>query len=321
MEYLMFKTIFISDENKAELLLAVLTWLESDFRKRHCPERHFWHNRNFIMEAFNRNDAMIAVKNDREVVGYLIWAINGVTAEIDIVEVRQDCRRQGVYKLMQSEFLKKYDDICVLTSSVIPESQEIFVNAGWETVLDINQHKKFYKIVRPVLNAVDVLSDGHFIAICSEDFYKVQKNVGKYQASMKYFKVEIDEAGRLSVPIATPFNYEGYIAIYHDKALVAEGKAKYLFRSRKCFDNLLVIGTIDPQDPQLFLQTGFFHQRGNETGAEVSSGKRSLRSEKSPSREPGFFADYRQSTVEAPKGTIAKRSKVDTQEGDFATKK
>ncbi|CAL6107750.1 Conserved_hypothetical protein [Hexamita inflata] len=55
-----------------------------------------------------------------------------------------------------------------------------------------------------------------------------------------YFKIDLDESGRLNLPIVTKFDQDGYIGIYFDKQLIKDGKAKQLFKNAT-YKNLLIL--------------------------------------------------------------------------------
>jgi len=254
---------FINEENKAEYKKLILDWLQSDFNRKEKSEHDFWHNRETIEEAFDNCNAMIALNNQNQAVGYMIWDIYDRSAEINIVEVREAYRRQGIFKNMQATFIDKFTDTFVLTGSVLPQSEKAFDNAGWESVIVVPfNRKKYYKIIRPGLPMLDVLPDGCVIAVCSENYHQVQKNPNKYNHLMRYFQIDLDEHQKLHTPIITDFHYEGYIGVYLNKELIVQGKARHIFNNETTLDtaNLLIIDRIEPHQPELFNAKGFFNQ-------------------------------------------------------------
>lgn len=261
---MLIQTIFIDKENSSKYKNAVLAWLESDFIKKENPGEHFWHNRETIGKAFDDCEAMVALNANKEVVGYSIWAVYGIAAEIDIIEVREDHRKQGIFKQMLKDFTDKFADVHLLTASVLEQSEEIFSHSGWKAY-DTDYQKKYFKIVRPQAKQLDALPDGRAIAVFSKvdaagskrhvDFYQVKSNPASY--NMKYFQIELDENGKLHVPVVTNFDYEGYIGVYFNRELIAEGKAKHLFVDGKCHRDFLVLDKIDPRQPEIFYTKGF----------------------------------------------------------------
>ena len=185
---------FITEENKDKYREMVLNWLKSDYDKLGKPNDHFWHNKNAIIWAFNSRKAMVVLNNQKEVVGYMIWSIIGIRAEVDIIEVRKDCRRQGIFRQMLDTFSSKSTSISVLSASVLPQAETAFRRVGWEIKYG-NNRKKHIKVIRPGLRALNILPNGRVIAICSKtetdgrgytDFYMIKGNQ-KYEHLMKYF--------------------------------------------------------------------------------------------------------------------------------------
>ena len=265
-----YQIIFINEDNKSKYLQAVLTWLETDFDAKQQPSRHFWHNRERITQVFDDFHAMVVINAQEEVLGYMIWGINmdAVQIEIDIVEVREDQRRQGIFKNMLAELVNKYPDVCVLTASVLPQSEQVFNNAGWKKISVYYDRLRttYYKIIKPVLPQLSTLPDGRAIAVFSQadvadpkervDFYMVQAEPDKYKDRIKYFQLDLVHEGKLRMPLVTSYHWEGYIGVYLNQKLIAEGKARHLFVNEPDGSNLFFLNKIQPQKPELF--RGFF---------------------------------------------------------------
>lgn len=245
---------FISKDNKDKHKKIVLGWLEHDFNLQGEPKFHFWHNHATIAEAFENGCAMVALDDQEKFIGYMVWTCqnNSTICEIDIVEVKKHSRNQGVFKAMIAALQEKYPQVLILTASVIPQSTEIFKKMGWAIANSSHGSlTSYFKIISPILESQNELLHGLVIVICNEDFYRVQADPRKYQASIKYFQIEITDTYQLKTPIIIPFHYEGYVAIYRDGKLLAEGKSKHLFDNECCYNNLLVIDKILLKDKQL----------------------------------------------------------------------
>ena len=240
------RNIFINRENQEKYIAAVLVWLESDFHDRGSPRRHFWHNASSIEDAFKNCSAMVVLDDYEKIIGYMTWNIVHGVAEINIVEVNEKYRRQGLCKKMLSDFVEKFNDVVALSAFVLSESQEIFKKLGFESRFDINKCKQFFKIVKPVLTPSNTLADGNVVAIFSKmdssdqyvDYYTVRDNPDDYQKH--YFKVDLKEDGTLCVPIVLPFHCEGYIGMYCDRRLTKEGKAHHLFEDAVVHNGILL---------------------------------------------------------------------------------
>ncbi len=256
------QAIYLSDRNKLQHKKKLLDYIQTDFENRGKPAHHFWHNIEIIASACDENSAMIVLNNKEEIIGYMIWSMYDGGAEIIIVEVREDCRRQGLFKQMLSGFTDKFKELSVLSAYAVPQAQEIFKKLGWERVQGANREEHFFKIVKQVLRPLKTLPQGPVIAVCSEEFYRVANNLNQYKPLMKYFPIELDEDKNLRVPIVTDFAYEGYVGVYFNKELITENKLKRLFSNTvsRCNRGLLVINRIDPLDSRLCDDKRFFSQ-------------------------------------------------------------
>lgn len=258
----------INKNNNSKYKAEVLTWLKTDYNTLKKPGRHFWHNKDTITKAFDKCDSIVALNNEKKVIGYMIWYMIGIRAEIDIIEVKKEYRRQGICRKLLLTFIEKFPNIHVLTGTPLEQAKKVFIKLGWKITKDCGfykqRHKKYFKIVKPCLQPFNALPDGHVIAVCTEDdFYRVQDNPSKYKNSMKYFQINIDKHGKLSKPIITDFNYACYIGIYFNKKLIMEGKAKQVFSNLVCSGelNLLIIDKILPLKPKIFNKSGFFSKQ------------------------------------------------------------
>ncbi|CAL5998509.1 Conserved_hypothetical protein [Hexamita inflata] len=241
-----FYNIFINKQNLVKYLSNVMLYLDLDYNNQNKPNNHFQNNKDTICEAFNCNTAMVVVNNKDELVGYMIWRICGQRLEIDIAEVKEEYRGRGIFKNMIQAILDNYVDVAVLIGSILPQSQLVFERMGW---VKIDQDSNnFIKTIKPISQQLSELPDGLCVAVFSKfdlldqkkylDYYIIKDNVNKYK--LKYFKIDLDESGRLNIPIVTKFEYEGYIGIFFNKQLIKDGKAKQLFKNAT-YKNLLIL--------------------------------------------------------------------------------
>lgn len=254
---------FLNEKNKTQHKKTVLTWLEAHFKEQVSPDKHFWHNKSIIEDACDGCNAMIALNSQKEFAGYMIWERYNLRAEINIVEVKEEYRRQGVLRQLLAEFSKKFTDVRILSASVLPQAEKAFCALGWEKI-----GSKHINIIEPGLKPFDTLPDGPVIAIaaCSSDFYAVKANPEKYKNSMQYFQIKTNKEGQLHEPIMTPFHYEGYMGIYINKKLIIDGKTKHIFKENE-FSNavgFLIVTNIIPQKPELF-KDFFSHSNKDDT--------------------------------------------------------
>ncbi len=327
------KFIFANDQNKAECIEKVLTYLDEDFEKKNHPQSHFWHSKDTIKECFDNCDGMLALNEKEEIVGYMVWnrystsAITSVTA----VEVKEEYRQQGIFKKMISEFSHHFDDICVLSGSPVKEAVEIFRRLNWTIVNGPNGGKRCFKLLKPCLPSLDTLPNGHAIAITSHDFYQVQKSRSDYQ--MQYYKIEVDKNGKLQIPIICSHKGDGYIGVYFNKKLVAENKSKYLFSNEVIQRslNLLVLDKIEPCQPELFvnfLPSSEEELKQEETSVEPTLTNTSSSDSDSGKTEKNVIEDTQVNTLHSffssdkPSETISDSSspeKASSSQGLFST--
>ncbi|CAL6062797.1 Conserved_hypothetical protein [Hexamita inflata] len=253
-----FVNIFINQQNCKRYFEGVLTYLESDYytklkirieQKQFQKISHFWFNRTIINDAFIGGSAIVSVNDKNEIVGYMTWEVCDQRLEIDVAEVKEEYRGRGILKNMIQALLVKYVDIAVLTGNILPQSQLVFERLGWEKIIQDSNH--YFKTIKPKdQNSIhfNELPDGLSIAIFSKfdlldqkeylDYSTIKKNVNNFK--MKYFKIDLDESGRLNLPIVTKFDQDGYIGIFFNKQLIKDGKAKQLFKNAT-YKNLLIL--------------------------------------------------------------------------------
>jgi N-acetylglutamate synthase-like GNAT family acetyltransferase len=271
--------IYINAENTGQYLRKVLAWLQFDLNQSKDKSKSFYHNRNTIEKAFAQHTAMVAVKNN-EVVGFMTWNTqkDSCEAEIIIVEIKASCRRQGIFAAMLSTFANSFSGIHVLTARALSQADTVFTTMGWTQVQGTKRNEGdlnfYYHVIRPVAPELAALPDGATLAVFSKadvpattelvDAYSVIKGQNRYKK--KYFKLELDSTGQLLVPIVKPFHYEGYVALYHNQKLIAEGKLKHLFQNEHCGD-LLVLQKIKLKNPQHLAQLQLFFEAKNSSSA------------------------------------------------------
>ena len=247
----------------------VLKWLETDFNKRPDVNNHFWHNKNTIARAFVEHCALVALNHQEECIAYMTWSFYGnkIGAEIEIVEVKEEYRKQGILKKMLESFCQKFPEIAILSGNVLPSSEAVFQRVGWN-----KRGGKDIKILKPCLESSNTLTKGLVIVVCENDFNAVKNKPEQFHK--KYFKISLTEEKKLAAPIVTEHHSEGYVGVYLNQQLVAEGKAKYLFAKEGFIHvgNLLILNRIIPLQPKVFEE--FFMGSQREMIEEASHSQR-----------------------------------------------
>ena len=248
--------VFLDVNNRTSYLEEVTNWLEDDFTNKKSPSNHFWHNINMIENSFHQCKAMITLDNNKNVIAFMTWdIIDGHEAEIGIVEVKETHRRKHVFKSMLSDFLHQHKEVIILVVRAVEQAEHVFEAAGWKNKIDINRVKKYYKIVKPTVEALsDLPKYGFAVAVCSENGCLVASDPTPYEALTKYFPITLDKKEKLITPIVTDFYYNGYIGVYFDGKLICHSKAKHLFNNEttEIYLNLFILGSIEPQVPELY---------------------------------------------------------------------
>ena len=295
----MLKFQFLEPENKQSYFDSVLSDLKKDFKKNKQPQNHFWHNRSTISDAFDNCQAMVACDGKNKVVGWMIWSL------YDIVEVKKEHRQKGIFSTMLAAFTDKFSHLAVLSAHVIPQAQAVFARMGWQAV-PINHGTTFFKTLRECLPSLDNLSDGLVIAVNSENYYQVLQNPDNYAQSMRYFKLDIDEAGILEKPIVIPCSHEGYIGIYRDKILVKTGKAKHFEDTVSCHSGLVIIQQIALQLLAECQRRSITLKRSGEDCAEITD---AIIDAQSAAIEENFDSDEKLMTIQCS-SSLWKRKKT-----------
>lgn len=230
---------FATETNKHEINQIVLAWLESDFKTKKQPRNHFWYNQSVITDAFDRCCGMVVRDENQQLVAYMVWSFysNKIGAEIDIVEVREPYRGQGIFKQMLAAFSNELPQVAVLSVSALEQAQPVFEKLGWRhaatsssQMLTISDSVRF-KHIKPPLISSDTLPSGVAIAVCSEDFYQVKVNQKNYADKILYLTPEVDHDYNLTQAVVATCHKDGYLGFYLDQELVHECKPKYLIDS------------------------------------------------------------------------------------------
>lgn len=232
----MIKIDFATEANKQEIKQLVLAWLENDFQKKNQPSNHFWHNQSVIANAFDSCSGMVVRDEHQQFVAYMVWSFysNKTGAEIDIVEVQESYRGQGIFKQMLSAFSNELPQVAVLSVSALEQAQPVFEKLGWQHAassssswLRISDRVRF-KHVKPAMPTTNILPNGVAIAICSEDFYQVKTHPEHYVDKVSYLTPEIAHDYSLTQPVVATCHKDGYLGFYLDQKLIHECKPKHL---------------------------------------------------------------------------------------------
>lgn len=142
--------------------------------------------------------------------------------------------RLKIFDKMLNAFYKKFPNVSLLlTYRPLGQPESMFTQSGW--YWDEKQGA-YVKILTSSLSHSSVLPDGAVIAICPKaSFYHVKDNFNKYRSSMEYFKIELDQDGKLLKPIITRSSTENYVGIFINKKLVKENKIHRLFSDNAWF--------------------------------------------------------------------------------------
>ena len=223
---------FADDASKSDFSKITLNYLEKDFASQDNLIPHFFCNKEMIEASFLSNKGLIATYSNK-FAGFLIWDKYELGLEIDIVEVNKDYRKKGIFKRMVNSLIERFPETCVLTGSIVPQSRRIFKKEGWQNIEGCinNNQSRYFKIIRPVAMQYDssfsVKKDEFSIAIAflNNDWWNNQNDDEKHK---KYFKLNLDKQGNLTVPIVAKCPIpDSEIWIYKGENLIDTGKLKY----------------------------------------------------------------------------------------------
>lgn len=268
-----FKLKFLNQEYIIPYMQLVLGWLSSDFKEKGKPERHFWRHRSVIYKSFSQCRALVVLDQDDKLAAYLIWdRFHLLSIKINLVEVIPKYRRQGLFKKMQEALIIRFPEVLILTASVRPEADHVFSQDGWQknnNQKNNNQNLEvlenlgvlenlidYYKIVKPVVDGQDSLPDGLVIALSSKALNKVKNNRAKYEASLRYFPIQVDDHQQLEIPMVTQHHDEGYVGLYFNRKLITEGQSKDLFQLHDHDGHILKLAQFKLKDFSLLFQLG-----------------------------------------------------------------
>lgn len=263
-----FKVESINSENRQLYKEVVLSWLADDYIQKDGPAEHSYNHSDLIKKAFSNNNAMVALNHDDTILGYMIWNTCEANAEIELVEVKEEYRRQGIFKAMLERFKLEQTAIYILSVNVTKNSEIVYKHMGWQKVNNNSGGMRYVNVLKNGILPSNDLPGGRVIALCPKDYCEVNANIEKFQDEIKCFQIELDLKQELITPIIiVNFYNEGgldknnfYVSIYQDKRLIDEGRVESLFKNIIYYPdtNILLIKSIIPCKPELFDQNGFF---------------------------------------------------------------
>lgn len=287
----MVQIYFATDTTKQDNRQLVLEWLEKDFREKHQPKNHFWYNRVTIADAFDACRGMVVRDDHQQFIGFMAWSFYGdkVGAEIDIVEIEESYRGQGIFKQILSAFSNYFPQLAVLSVSALPQAQPIFEKMGWQraatssTMLPAISDRIFFKILKTPTPFSNTLPNGISIAICSEDFYQVKTSPQRYADKTYFLSPVTGHEYSLTQPVVATCHKDGYLGFYLNQQLVYECKPKLLTNSVDCHHAIVLLNQFPATILTAFkahaasIETSGKEQAGDEPARKMMRGKNAAR--------------------------------------------
>lgn len=107
-----------------------------------------------IFNQHKSSQTMVALNERQEVIGFMcindIKIAGGAKGCLEYVQVKEEYRRQGIFKKMLNNLTAKYKGQIHLSAWVIQQSTEIFSSDGWKETEEVNEEEETTKFKKRI---------------------------------------------------------------------------------------------------------------------------------------------------------------------------
>jgi hypothetical protein len=238
----------ISDRPTKSQLVEIEKWL---IEERKSTSEGFYCNWNSIKSCFESKNLVVFLSNDFPI-GFACLRSNGeLTAEISILEIKSNCRNQGLgdyFTKMLLDYLTK-KNIYIAELQCAPEESESF----WKKLnfLDVPDGVKFflnkhlYKVLIPSQKPVEICDGSICIEIWDDEPHLTRNKPSKW----KWVPDINTQTKKFKLPIIHPCNKDWRIKVIHKGTTIIDDKIKRFGNIEIDFGNFAIIRDI----PQMAL--------------------------------------------------------------------
>ncbi|MDD2199670.1 MAG: GNAT family N-acetyltransferase [Bacteroidales bacterium] len=186
----------------------------------------FYCNWNIIEKAFN-NDELITLNLKEKTVGFLVWSKGEIYAEIDIMEIKPDYRKQGIGKLFFeqiSEFFKQKGFLVIKLFCSPRESEKFWKKMGFIKFPDRGYSESDLTYFKPLIKVQTIVENQETddtVELWDVEPYQKNNNQPKWT-----WNINLDN-GKLKLPIIQPCNCNWNLRWSKKGEMIREDKVKY----------------------------------------------------------------------------------------------
>ncbi len=186
----------------------------------------FYCNWNIIEKAFN-NDELITLNLKEKTVGFLVWSKGEIYAEIDIMEIKPDYRKQGIGKLFFeqiSEFFKQKGFLVIKLFCSPRESEKFWKKMGFIKFPDRGYSESDLTYFKPLIKVQTIVENQETddtVELWDVEPYQKNNNQPKWT-----WNINLDN-GKLKLPIIQPCNCHWNLRWSKKGEMIREDKVKY----------------------------------------------------------------------------------------------
>lgn len=204
----------------------------------------FYCNWNIIREAFTEKRLNIITENDFAI-GFIVYRISDLTAEIVIAEIKPTERRKGIAKELINGTLEYFRTKEILVTQLFcsPENSEPF----WKKVGFLNfpefPHNSQIRMYKPQIqtlelwNKSDLKNNEEVIELWNEEPHIAERINSKWKWELKYNSNTLI----LEKPIIFPAHYDWQICWRKGNLIIEKNKVKYFKTEEILNGNFIII--------------------------------------------------------------------------------
>lgn len=215
-------------------LEEIENWLKAELL---TSNNGFYHNWNLIKKAYSDNKIVI-LKNEINVIGFLIWCDFNIYAEIDIFEIKPEFRQRGVGKYFFNEvstFFKSHNFSAIKLFCEPEESEKFWIKMKFRkfpkigySISELTYFKPLIEINEPAIE----FDENNKLELWDLEPYQIKETKPKWTWSINT---------EIFLPILNPCNSDWNIRWTKNGKLIRENKVKRFSNKEIEFGNFLFV--------------------------------------------------------------------------------
>ena len=219
-------------------LKEIEDWLKEELL---TSNNSFYHNWNLIAKAYSENK-IVVLKNEINVIGFLIWCDFNIYAEIDVFEIKPEFRKRGVAKyffIEVSTFFKSHDFLAIKLFCEPEESEIFWIKMGFRkfpkigySISELTYFKPLIEINEPTTK----IDENNKLELWDLEPHQIKDTKPKWIWSINT---------EIFLPILNPCNSNWNIRWTRNGKVIRENKVKRFSKTETVFGNFLFLEELD----------------------------------------------------------------------------